>query len=80
MTKQTIDCEQALSQLYEYLDRELDHHDHDAMEHHLSICKSCFSRIEFEKMLKEKVKSLRDEHPSDNATDRIKRLLKDFEH
>ena len=78
MSNKEIDCEQALRQVYEYLDEELGDHDHEAMKHHLSICKSCFSRFEFEQRLKEKVKGLRDEQPTDSASDRIKQLLKGF--
>lgn len=78
MSNKPIDCEQAIKQVYEYLDHELGSHDHEAMQKHLSICKSCFSRVEFEQRLKEKVKALRDEIPSDSASDRIKQLLKGF--
>jgi anti-sigma factor (TIGR02949 family) len=78
MSNRPIDCEQALKQVYEYLDHELGGHDHKAMQQHLSICKSCFSRVEFEQKLKEKVQALRDEQPSDSASERIKQLLKGF--
>ncbi len=78
MSNKPIDCEQALKQVYEYLDHELGNHDHEAMAQHLSICKSCFSRVEFEQRLKDKVKALRDEQPTDSASDRIKQLLKGF--
>lgn len=78
MSNKPIDCEQALKQVYEYLDHELGAHDHEAMQHHLSICKSCFSRVEFEKRLKEKVKSLRDQEPAGSTVDHIKQLMKDF--
>jgi anti-sigma factor (TIGR02949 family) len=78
MANKPIDCEQALSILYDYLDRELGEHDHEAMEHHLSVCKSCFSRAEFEQRLKEKMKSLREAQPAADSNDRIKQLLKDL--
>jgi len=78
MSKKAIDCEQALKQVYEYLDHELGAHDSEAMQHHLSICKSCFSRVEFEKRLKEKVKSLREQQPDDSTVDHIKQLMKGF--
>ena len=78
MTRKQIDCEQALKQVYEYLDHELGDHDHEAMQQHLSICKSCFSRVEFEERLKKKVKALRDEQPTDSTSERIKQLLKGF--
>jgi len=48
------------------------------MERHLHTCKSCFSRLEFERLLKEKVGELRDDEASPNLGARIKGLLKDF--
>ncbi|NIO41214.1 MAG: anti-sigma factor [Burkholderiales bacterium] len=76
MTKKPIDCEQALNILYDYIDRELGEHDHEAMKHHLSVCKSCFSRVEFEQKLKSKMKSLREERAPAGSSGRIKLLLK----
>jgi hypothetical protein len=43
MTKHEIDCEQALKQLFEFIDRELPEVRRDEMQHHLHTCKSCFS-------------------------------------
>ena len=78
MTKYQIDCEQALKQLYVYLDRELDEEDRAAMQQHLHTCKSCFSRIEFERRLKDKLGALRDEEATSNVRERVKGLLKGF--
>ena len=78
MTKQQIDCEQALRQILEYVDHELGEHDHSLMEQHLHTCKSCFSRMEFERRLKEKVGALRDEEVPSQLGARIKGLLKSF--
>ena len=78
MTKNDIDCEQALRQVFEYLDRELGEHERGAMERHLHACKACFSRVEFERLLKGKVRELREDKASESAEQRIKSLLKDF--
>jgi anti-sigma factor (TIGR02949 family) len=78
MTKHQIDCEQALKQLYVYLDRELGEEDWAAMQEHLHTCKSCFSRIEFERRLKGKLGALRDEEATSNVRERIKGILKGF--
>jgi len=53
----TIDCEEALKRLFEYIDHELHGHRHDEMEDHLSKCRSCYSRLEFEKRLHHHLKS-----------------------
>ena len=78
MTKQQIDCEQALRQILEYVDHELGEHDHSLMEQHLHMCKSCFSRMEFERRLKRKVGALREDEVPSPLSERIKGLLKSF--
>lgn len=78
MNKNDIDCEQALRQVFEYLDRELGEGERVAMQRHLHACKACFSRVEFERLLKGKVRELREEKASESAEQRIKSLLKDF--
>jgi anti-sigma factor (TIGR02949 family) len=78
MTKQQIDCELALRQILEYVDHELGDHDHSLMEQHLRTCKSCFSRMEFERRLKSKVGELRDDEVPSPLSERIKGLLKSF--
>jgi anti-sigma factor (TIGR02949 family) len=78
MIKRPIDCEQALRQVFEFIDHELKGDDRAAMERHLHTCKSCFSRTEFERLLKERVGELRDEGASPHLSQRIGRLLKSF--
>lgn len=73
--KNPIDCEQALAQIFEFIDHELRPDEHEAMQEHLHACKSCFSRTEFERRLKAKLTSLRDEaEPAAQA--RIEKLIK----
>ena len=74
MTRQ-IDCEQALKQVFEFIDHELEVGNREAMQRHLHTCKSCFSRVEFERMLKQKVSELRDEEAGAHLSRRIKGLL-----
>jgi anti-sigma factor (TIGR02949 family) len=78
MTKQQIDCEQALKQILEYVDHELGEHEHSLMEQHLRTCKSCFSRMEFEQRLKQKVGALREDEVPSPLAERIRDLLKSF--
>ena len=77
MTKQ-IECEQALRQIYEFIDHELGDVDRKEMERHLHTCKSCFSRMEFERRLKEKLGKLREGGSSVEARERIEELLKEL--
>jgi anti-sigma factor (TIGR02949 family) len=78
MTKREIDCEQALGQIFEFIDRELGAADHEAMHRHLETCKSCFSRVEFERKLKAKLGALREEKATEQMSERVKNLLKNF--
>ena len=71
-----MDCEQALARIFEFIDHELKPHDHEAMAAHLHTCKSCFSRVEFERRLKDRLKALRDEQPRAGARERVEKLLK----
>ena len=76
MTEQTpLNCEQALAQVFEFIDHELQSHEREAMREHLHMCKSCFSRAEFERRLKGKLKELREE-ADPAAQDRIEKLIK----
>lgn len=78
MTKHEIDCEQALKQIFEFIDHELGKAERDAMERHLHTCKSCFSRAEFEQRLKAKLGKLRESALPASTSGRIKSLLKSF--
>lgn len=49
--KPDIGCLEAIETLYAWLDGELDDEQKDGFEHHLSHCKSCYSRAELERSL-----------------------------
>jgi len=72
-----IGCEEALSHLFEYLDRELDATRHAEMEQHLHACRACFLP-EFEKRLKGQLGELGQEPAPPEFTQRIKGLLRRF--
>lgn len=57
MTKPPIRCEDVLKHLVAYLDREIDAEVAADIERHLEECRGCFSRAEFERKLKEQVRS-----------------------
>lgn len=78
MTRHDIDCEQALRRLFDFLDHELADDERDAVERHLQTCRSCFSRADFERRLKDKLRELRDAEPAQTASERIKALVRSF--
>ncbi len=73
-----INCEEALTRLFDYLDHELDGPRHAEMEQHLKICRGCYSRAEFEKRLKTKLTGVGTEKPSGEFEVRIRKLLGNF--
>lgn len=75
-----IDCEEALRRLFEYLDAELSAGPQQEMQQHLERCRSCFSRVEFEKRLKAYTGELRREPVSPALERRIHTLLDTFKY
>jgi anti-sigma factor (TIGR02949 family) len=73
-----IDCERALKFILEFIDRELPPKEHAAVEQHLHTCRSCFSRMEFEKRLKLRLAELADGEPPLSMKSRIRALIKRF--
>ena len=78
MSTQKIDCEQAIKQIFEFIDHELGDGEHALLEQHLRTCKSCFSRMEFERMLKQKIGTLAGGVPSAALDARVRKLLAGF--
>jgi len=70
-----IDCEEALKRLFRFVDQDLDDHKHAEMETHLSRCKSCYSRVEFEKRLHQHLRGVGQEAPSEALRRRVKKLM-----
>lgn len=74
-----IGCLQAIEAFYAYLDGELDNPEAIAdFEHHLGHCRSCYSRIEMEKALNERMrKNARHESP-EALRKRVGKLMEKF--
>jgi anti-sigma factor (TIGR02949 family) len=70
-----MQCEDALRLLAQYLDRELSDGEHAEVERHLTTCRSCFSRAEFERRLKGELAALSATDVPTALQDRIRALL-----
>jgi anti-sigma factor (TIGR02949 family) len=70
-------CEDALRLLAQYLDRELAAADHLEVERHLSTCRSCYSRAEFERRLKSELAGLSTSEVPAALEQRIREVLGD---
>jgi anti-sigma factor (TIGR02949 family) len=73
-----ITCDEALRVLAAYLDHELHFSEREGLEHHLEVCRSCFSRAEFERRLKGEISRLGEEEIPPAFDQRIRRLLGSF--
>lgn len=71
-----IDCLEAFDHLYAYLNNEITNPvDLANIEHHLSHCKSCFSRAQMERELNQRIKhSGQGEVPS-SLQNRLRKLI-----
>jgi anti-sigma factor RsiW len=79
MTKDALSCKDAIQMLVEYLDRELDRDRSGALEEHLQLCRSCKSRHEFEKGLRDRVSELGQAPVRPEFHDRISVLVSRFQ-
>jgi anti-sigma factor (TIGR02949 family) len=69
-----ISCDEALRVLAAFLDDELHADAREGIERHLELCRSCFSRSEFERRI---TRLGRDEIPA-GFEQRVRRLLGSF--
>ena len=74
----TISCEEALRRLFDYLDAELSGEPQREMQHHLDLCRNCFSRLEFERRLKAHTADLGHEPVGDDLERRVRAMLESF--
>jgi anti-sigma factor (TIGR02949 family) len=74
----TIGCNEALTHLLEYLDQELKGVKGREVKHHIDLCRSCFSRAEFEQRLKDRLRDAGHGTAGQEFEQRIKTLLKRF--
>jgi len=73
-----IDCEEAVRRLAEYLDGELAGREEAEVERHLETCRSCWSRAEFERRIRERLAGLRRDEVDPDFEGRIRSLLRRF--
>jgi anti-sigma factor (TIGR02949 family) len=74
-----IGCLQAIEAFYAYLDGELDDPSSIAdFEHHLEHCRSCFSRVELEKALNERIRKTAKRESPKALRQRVGKLMDKF--
>lgn len=78
MSAEIRSCEDALRLLAQHLDGELQQETSEAVAEHLSKCRSCYSRAEFERRLKDQLGRLGEEPVRPEFADRLSGLIRQF--
>lgn len=74
-----IGCLRAIEAFYAYLDGELDDPESIAeFEHHMEHCRSCFSRVEMEKALSERMRRSAKKASPEALRERVDKLMEKF--
>jgi len=74
----SISCREAIGRVFDYLDQELTGQRLGELERHLEECRHCFDRVEFEKMLKARLRELKVEADVVRLRERIEALVEQF--
>lgn len=78
MTRAIESCEDALRLLAAHLDGELDGPSDRELERHLDTCRSCYSRAEFERRLKDRVATVGHEAVRPELAERVHTMIRKF--
>lgn len=73
-----ISCEEALERVFDYIDEHLQGASRAELEQHLEMCRHCFDRVEFERLLKSRLSKLKVDPHSETLRKRIDALLEQF--
>ncbi|QTF92019.1 zf-HC2 domain-containing protein, partial [Halomonas sp. BM-2019] len=79
MSTRELGCEEVIERLFDYLDRELEVQQAEDIERHLTRCRDCFSRAEFERRLRARVDASGTVRAPPRLHRRIRRLLDQFD-
>ena len=74
-----IDCDEVMRQLFDFLDGEVDEKAEHEIHHHIDECRSCFTRVEFERVLKERIRASKEEPLPESLQNRITDLMKNLD-
>ena len=69
------DCDEALENLYLYLDSEMDQVSTERIRSHLDECTDCVNSFEFEKRLKDVIRERLDEDVPETLVARVREAL-----
>lgn len=73
-----INCEEVIRELFSYLDGEVSPETRNAFDHHIEGCRSCFSRAEFERRLRQRINETVEPEVPDELRNRINQIIKNY--
>ena len=74
-----ISCEEAIELIAMQLDKSASDVEQLALERHLKTCRHCFNRLDFEKLLKDRLTRMKTDISSDQLKGKIDALLDNFQ-
>lgn len=74
-TPKAINCAEAVKRFNDFIDHYIEGKYREELINHISECKHCFDRLEFEQKLKTKVRQLTNSQESKKLARRIENLI-----
>lgn len=74
-----ISCEEAIELIVMHLDKSAGDVEQLVLERHLKTCRNCYDRLEFEKLLKNRLMSMKTDVSSDQLERKVDALLSGFQ-
>lgn len=71
-------CKDILDHLWDYVDKECDGTMQAEIKKHLDLCRSCFSQVEFEVLLRAQMQKKTNHICPEQLKERIKKLIQNF--
>lgn len=68
-------CEKVIQSVWDYLDREIAAEGVAELQKHLDLCRSCFTRFEFERMLREAMRAKTNHACPEKLKIRIRQII-----
>jgi len=73
-----LDCQAVLDQLFDYIDAELSEEARRDLKAHLDLCRNCYDHVEFEQMLRRKLREKTSHTCPASLKKRIQIILENF--
>ena len=73
-----ISCSDALAQVFDFIDGHIGAAPRREIEKHLDVCRHCYARFEFERLLKNRVRESSPVHASIRLRERVQRVLERY--